>query len=320
MGTHPIFESDFDCLTEKMVKKKSKLNSEKIRTKKLKEKKVNPFELKVIKSKRDTLNTKIRKHQISKPGQSRVKNRQIQDQTIGVEWNKRNRKNVFHDGRIDTKKMNEEDFEKVAVEKFAIEARKRAKNRVFDSGINEVGDEEEILTHRGKSLQDMERFDDPDLSEDENDQNPGHLTTEQTEALFGGGVLKKKDHKEIMLDVIAKSKKFKYERQKEKEQLITEFEKFDEEFKSIRNLTKDFDRTADQKYDDRKAERQDDFSRLMREMKFEARVQPGQKMKSREEIEKEELEEKQKKMSEMKARMKEESDDEEDKIESVEKI
>ena len=61
-----------------MVKKKSKLNSEKIRTKKLKEKKVNPFELKVIKSKRDTLNTKIRKHQISKPGQSRVKNRQIQ--------------------------------------------------------------------------------------------------------------------------------------------------------------------------------------------------------------------------------------------------
>merc|ERR1712131_400374 len=110
------------------------------------------------------------------------------------------------------------------------------------------------------------------------------------------------------------------ERQKEKEQLLNEFEKFDEEFKSIRNLTKDFDRTADQKYDDRKAERQDDFSRLMREMKFEARVQPGQKMKSREEIQKEELEEKQKKMSEMKARMKEDSEDEEDKIESVEKI
>ena len=59
----------------------------------------------------------------------------------------------------------------------------------------------------------------------------------------------------------------------------------------------------------------------MREMKFEARVQPGQKMKSREEIEKEELEEKQKKMSEMKARMKEaDSEDDEDKIESVEKI
>ena len=59
----------------------------------------------------------------------------------------------------------------------------------------------------------------------------------------------------------------------------------------------------------------------MREMKFEARVQPGQKMKSHEEIEKEELEEKQKKMSEMKARMKEDdSEDDENKMESVEKI
>lgn len=33
----------------------------------------------------------------------------------------------------------------------------------------------------------MERFDDPDLSEDENDPNPGHLNQEATEALFGGG-------------------------------------------------------------------------------------------------------------------------------------
>ena len=42
----------------------------------------------------------------------------------------------------------------------------------------------------------MERFEDPQLSDDENDPNPGHLTQEQTEALFGGGVLeKKKDHK-----------------------------------------------------------------------------------------------------------------------------
>ena len=50
--------------------------------------------------------------------------------------------------------------------------------------------------------------------------------------------------------MIAKSKKFKYERQKEKEQLLNEFEKFDEEFKAIRSLTKDFDRTADQKVSD----------------------------------------------------------------------
>ena len=67
---------------------------------------------------------------------------------MGVEWNKRNRKNVFHDGRIDKKKMNEDEFEKIAVEKFAIEARKKAKNRLFESGLDNVYDDEEILTHR----------------------------------------------------------------------------------------------------------------------------------------------------------------------------
>ena len=61
---------------------KKKINSEKIRSKKLKQKAVNPFEFKVSKAKRDTLNTKVRKHQISKPGQSRVRNRQIQERCI----------------------------------------------------------------------------------------------------------------------------------------------------------------------------------------------------------------------------------------------
>ena len=53
-----------------MAKKKKFLNSEKIRSKKekLKEKKINPFEYKITKAKRDTLNTKVRKHQISRPG------------------------------------------------------------------------------------------------------------------------------------------------------------------------------------------------------------------------------------------------------------
>ena len=50
-----------------------------------------------------------------------------------------------------------------------------------------------------------------------------------------------------MLDVIAKSKKFKFERQKEKEILTDQFEKFDQEFKNIQKITKNFNRTDDQK-------------------------------------------------------------------------
>ena len=66
--------------------------------------------------------------------------------------------------------------------------------------------------------------------------------------MFGGGVFdKKRDHKEIMLDVIAKSKKFKYERQKESEQTKDAFEKLDNDFKDIAKLTGQFVRDDDAK-------------------------------------------------------------------------
>ena len=49
----------------------------------------------------------------------------------------------------------------------------------------------------------MERFEDPDLSDEEDGQvSRGHLNEEQTDALFGGGVLeKKKDHKVCVVNI-----------------------------------------------------------------------------------------------------------------------
>ena len=83
-----------------------------------------------------------------------------------------------------------------------------------------------------------------------------------------------------------------------------------------------FNHFLDQKYDDRRALGKDDFSRLMREMKFEARVQPGQKLKTAEELVKERQEEQQKKINEMKQRMRarDSDDSDEDQMESVEKL
>jgi len=307
-----------------MAKKNRKFNSDQIRQRrdaKKTTKAVNPFEYKITKAKRVTLNTKVQKAQISRPGQSRVRHRQIQDETLMVEYKNKNRKNVFIDNRIDKKTANTDELEKAAVEKFAIAARRKAlSKRKFDSGIGEVGDyddEGDVLTHRGQSLATMERFDDPDLSDGDDDRNPGHLNQEATEALFGGGeggdLFTKRDHKEIMLDVIAKAKKHKYERQAEKDKMLNEFEQFDEQFKHIRKLTATLERNADQKYDDRRNLGKDDFSRLMREMKFDARVQPGKRLKTNEELAKERHEEQMKKINEMKKRMKAaNSDDEND--------
>jgi hypothetical protein len=53
--------------------KNKKFDADKARAKNFKKKSVNPFELKVVKSKYETLNTKLRKHQKSQPGQSRVR-------------------------------------------------------------------------------------------------------------------------------------------------------------------------------------------------------------------------------------------------------
>ena len=83
--------------------KNKKLNSDKIRAKGKKVKAPNPFEYKVAKTKFETLNTKIRKHQKSQPGQSRIRANQIREQTIGVEYKRKHKKNIFVDGRINAK-------------------------------------------------------------------------------------------------------------------------------------------------------------------------------------------------------------------------
>ena len=88
-------------------------------------------------------------------------------------------------------------------------------------------------------------------SDDEGDDKfnrAGNLTSEQTDAMFGGGVFeKKRDYKEIMLDVIAKSKKFKYERQQEREKVTDAFEKLDQNYSMISKMASKYSRTNDDK-------------------------------------------------------------------------
>ena len=66
--------------------------------------------------------------------------------------------------------------------------------------------------------------------------------------MFGGGIFdKKRDHKEIMLDVIAKAKKYKYERQQEKEEISNTFENLDKNYSNILKMTSQFNRSDDNK-------------------------------------------------------------------------
>lgn len=118
-----------------------------------------------------------------------------------------------------------------------------------------------------------------------------------SDAHFGGGFLKKSEetdenrqNRESLIDnLIAESKKRKEERQKEREETDELTDKLDEDYKNmldvlagIRNPKKS--EAAPVKLPDTA------YDVLVRELRFDPRVKPGEKLKSAEEIAREERE------------------------------
>ncbi|XP_024936270.1 nucleolar protein 14 homolog isoform X2 [Cephus cinctus] len=155
--------------------------------------------------------------------------------------------------------------------------------------------DDEVLTHRGQTLAEIEKFDDPKSDDDEfsDDENKtGKLDKKfVSEAHFGGGVLSKPDsqmsRRDLIDQLIAESKKRKAEKQKIREQTIDLTEKLDSEWKDLLPLVAASKKTAQDSEEKSKA---DDYDIAMRELKFEARGNPTDRLKSEEEIAKEEKE------------------------------
>lgn len=107
-------------------------------------------------------------------------------------------------------------------------------------------DDNEVLTHRGESLAEIEKFDDPKSDEDEDDddgRNHSGKLDEQfvSDAHFGGGMLKKvdsenKSRKDLIDQMIMDSKKRKAEKQKERERTLDLTLKLDTQWKDIMQL------------------------------------------------------------------------------------
>lgn len=161
-----------------------------------------------------------------------------------------------------------------------------------------LGDDE-LLTHKGQSLADIEKFDDPRSESDDDD--PMRLDKNFVSgANFGGGFLKKGDDSEesrlnresIIDNLIAESKKRKEERQKEKEETDDLTDKLDMEFKDVLDLLSDIKTPKKSEVPPPKLP-DSDYDILVRELRFNPRVKPGDKLKSADEIariEKEKLE------------------------------
>lgn len=272
------------------MKNKKKNFSENVNNKKQLSsiKKLNPFEVHVNKEKMKVLGKKT-KNDRGLPGVSRAKAVKKRNQTLLPEYKLKGKSNKFTDKRIGERnhEMTEED--RVVARFTAEHVKKHNKKNIFNLA------DDEILTHRGQTLSEIEKFDDPRSDDEdslEGDNKSGKLESNFVkDAHFGGGLFKKtgpdgaKSHKDLIDQLIAESKKRKAEKQKIKEQTQELTEKLDTEWKDLLPLVSKTNKKTEQM-----EQKVDDYDKVMRELKFEARGTPSDRLKSEDEIAKEEKE------------------------------
>uniref|UniRef100_A0A8D0HBP7 NOP14 nucleolar protein n=1 Tax=Sphenodon punctatus TaxID=8508 RepID=A0A8D0HBP7_SPHPU len=225
--------------------------------------------------------------------------KRVRTQTLLKEYKERDKSNVFKDkrfGEYDTKISPEEKMMK----RFAME---RQQNYGKKSIYNLNEDEE--LTHYGQSLADIEKLNDIVDSDSDDTEEKGILSAELTAAHFGGGggllrrkapmgqqdeeEEKPKSRKELIEELITKSKQEKRERQMQRENAMELTEKLDSEWKDIQALlahkTPKSERTGKEE-----TPKPDEYDKMVRELGFEMKAQPSDRMKTEEEFAKEEQE------------------------------
>ncbi|XP_070844939.1 nucleolar protein 14 [Chaetodon trifascialis] len=275
--------------------KKRSLADKVRKTKTSTEIKNNPFEVKINRKKFDVLGRKS-KHDVGLPGVSRSKANSKRKETLLKEYKLKNKSNKLIDRRFGEYDTNMAPEDKI-LQRFAME-RQRVHEKKDVYNLNE----EEELTHYGQSLAEMEKFNDIVNSDDESEEK-GLLSAELTASHFGGGggggLLKKKtsgdqqeedgsqrakSRQELIEELIQKSKQEKRERQVQKEEAQELTEKLDQEWKNIQALMvkktpkAERDNTAEEK------PKVEEYDMMVRELGFEMKAQPSEKMKTQEEL------------------------------------
>lgn len=218
------------------AKNKKRVSAENIsRRKKVQSvKKMNPFEVHINKEKMRVLGQQ-KKNDRGLPGVSRAKALKKRKHTLLQEYNVLNKSNRFVDKRIGESEAVAMTDNDRSLARFAAMRKKAHKRKsVFNLA------DDEILTHRGQTLNEIEKFDDPRSDEDDDPDNAGRLDSNFVEdAHFGGGVLSKTgnegalSHRDLIDKLISESKKRKAEKQKTKEKTLELTEKLDTEWKDL---------------------------------------------------------------------------------------
>ncbi|XP_019408854.1 PREDICTED: nucleolar protein 14 [Crocodylus porosus] len=258
----------------------------------------NPFEVKVNRQKFSVLGRRT-KHDVGLPGVSRSKALRKRTQTLLKEYKEREKSNVFKDKRFAEYNSKISPEEKM-MKRFALERQQNfGKKNIYN--LNE----DEELTHYGQSLADIEKLNDI-VDSDSDTEDRGALSAELTAAHFGGGggLLRKKtvsrqqdedeekpkSRKELIEELIAKSKQEKRERQTKRENALELTEKLDSDWKEIQTLLSHKTPKSERKDKEEEKPKPDEYDMIVRELGFEMKAQPSDRMKTEDELAKEEQE------------------------------
>lgn len=238
---------------------------------------MNPFEVHTNREKISILGRKL-KHDKGMPGISRTKAIKKRKETLGREYVQKHKVNKFKDNRIGKFNASGDD---VANARFIAERLRQYEATKKHSRFN-LNDNEELLTHKGQTLEEIEQYHDT-ISDDEDDDEIGRLNAEFTDAAhFGGNNLETdgKHRKTAIEDLIADQKRRKAEISLEKETISEMTSKLDDNWKnllSIMDLKNDRD-------DDEDRPKPDDFDRALKEMVFERRGTVTDKLGTEEKV------------------------------------
>ncbi|KAL1137903.1 hypothetical protein AAG570_009598 [Ranatra chinensis] len=242
----------------------------------------NPFEVHVNRSKFNVLGRKS-KNDRGLPGVSRAKFIKKRKVTLLQEYKVKNKTNRFMDRRIGehNSAMTQEDR---ILARFTAERMKAHKRKATMFNLAD----DEVLTHGGRSLAEIERFDDPRSDDDDEAGGGGALDSQFVEeAHFGGGMLRKSEsgaasRMSVIDQLIADSKRRKAERQATKEKTLEMTEQLDTEWRELVPLVSTM--TKQRSDPAKEVEKKDSYDLLMNELKFTARGKPTDRLKSENEV------------------------------------
>lgn len=264
---------------------------------------VNPFERRNISIKHKVLGkVKSKKAERKSVSLARMEAFEARKRTLLVEDKQDNKSNTFIDRRFaEDEDIPEEDKMLMRFQRERLARLRKGSAFAMD---DDEGEQEE-LTHGGTALGEMTKFDDfgGDIS-DSDEENLGRDTVRDYH--FGGGFVpagegeeRKRSKKEIMEEIIAKSKMYKAEKRKEKDERDEMLEQLNSDFADISALLAPNVRApkAQKGQDGAPVRRKDppdgdqgldEFDAMTRELATEMRAHATQRLKTPEEIAQEE--------------------------------